>query len=208
MSPLPKGRSNSGVKNLVPFHFPKGKSGYSFPERTIACKCCGKDFVTRGTWSKYCSESCKEKSRPDGQKKDFVCQFCGKPFKRRAFNNACMFCSRQCSGLWSTATGKQSYFYKAFLGLPHKCNRCGIDDFSVLIVHHKDRNRNNNDLSNLEILCANCHYRIHFGNGKVRHKKIIPILDYLRKKNNESSPQGQVGCRCQLEHTGTNELRA
>jgi 5-methylcytosine-specific restriction endonuclease McrA len=39
-----------------------------------------------------------------------------------------------------------------------KCERCEYDEMpEILGVHHKDRNRKNNDLSNLEVLCPNCH---------------------------------------------------
>lgn len=38
------------------------------------------------------------------------------------------------------------------------CNRCGYNkEPKILGVHHKDRDRNNNDLINLEVLCPNCH---------------------------------------------------
>ena len=40
-------------------------------------------------------------------------------------------------------------------------SRSNIPDKDVLIVHHKDRDRNNSDISNLEILCANCHMKEH-----------------------------------------------
>lgn len=176
---LPKGKSNSGIKNLKPF--PKGTSGYPHNEHEVICKHCGKIFITKAARAFYCSESCKEKNRPDKQKKDFVCEFCGKPFKRRAPDNAGRFCSRQCSGLWSIANGKKSYFYKAFLYLPHKCDICNNNEFEVLLVHHRDLNKHNCDINNLQILCANCHYKIHFGNGKTRYKKIQPIIDYLKR---------------------------
>jgi 5-methylcytosine-specific restriction endonuclease McrA len=183
---LPKGRSNSGIKNLIPF--PKGKSGYNFLEREIKCVVCGEMFLTKGNRSKYCSSSCFEKNRPDKQKKDFICEFCGNPFRRKAPNNKGRFCSRQCSGLWRIANGKKNYFYRAFLFLPHKCDLCGTEEFEVLLVHHINKNKKNNEMSNLQILCSNCHYKIHFGNGKNRHIKIKPIINYLIKegKYNES----------------------
>ena len=33
-----------------------------------------------------------------------------------------------------------------------------------IIVYHKDTNRENNDISNLEVLCANCHAIEHWEN--------------------------------------------
>ena len=42
------------------------------------------------------------------------------------------------------------------------CERCGYSKREILHVHHKDRNRNNNDLKNLELICPNCHYEEHY----------------------------------------------
>jgi hypothetical protein len=39
------------------------------------------------------------------------------------------------------------------------CERCGSTN--RLVVHHKDENRYNNDLSNLETLCRRCHQNHH-----------------------------------------------
>jgi 5-methylcytosine-specific restriction endonuclease McrA len=48
-----------------------------------------------------------------------------------------------------------------------KCERCGYDkEPQILGVHHKDRNRNNNGLSNLEVLCPMCH--------SLEHRKHLP----------------------------------
>ncbi len=43
-----------------------------------------------------------------------------------------------------------------------KCERCTYDKYEILQVHHKDRNRNHNELLNLELICPNCHYEEHF----------------------------------------------
>ena len=42
-----------------------------------------------------------------------------------------------------------------------KCVLCNYDNPRALVIHHKDRNRENNHISNLIILCANCHQLIH-----------------------------------------------
>ena len=43
-----------------------------------------------------------------------------------------------------------------------KCCRCGLTEWLnkpiPLELHHKDGNKQNNHLDNLEILCPNCHY--------------------------------------------------
>lgn len=47
-----------------------------------------------------------------------------------------------------------------------KCERCESDKF--LIVHHKDENRENNVLENLETLCKSCHQAHHWSKRKCR----------------------------------------
>ena len=43
----------------------------------------------------------------------------------------------------------------------HKCENCGITEWMgtkvSIELHHIDGNRENNDISNLKILCPNCH---------------------------------------------------
>lgn len=48
-----------------------------------------------------------------------------------------------------------------------KCVICGFDEFSALQVHHIDQNRNNNDVDNLIVLCANHHCMIHYGSMEI-----------------------------------------
>jgi hypothetical protein len=44
---------------------------------------------------------------------------------------------------------------------PDKCEKCGLNEWLgqkiPLELHHKDGNRFNNDITNLEINCPNCH---------------------------------------------------
>lgn len=43
----------------------------------------------------------------------------------------------------------------------HRCERCGLTEWLnypiSLELHHKDGNRNHNELDNYELLCPNCH---------------------------------------------------
>ena len=48
------------------------------------------------------------------------------------------------------------------------CERCGYSKKEILQIHHKDRNKNNNDLNNLVLICPNCHCEDHFLFGKKR----------------------------------------
>lgn len=46
------------------------------------------------------------------------------------------------------------------------CERCNYDEnIAAIVVHHKDRDRSNNSLENLEVLCANCHAIEHWDSG-------------------------------------------
>ena len=50
------------------------------------------------------------------------------------------------------------------VGKPKQCERCKYDTHeAAIVVHHIDRDRSNNDISNLEVLCANCHAIEHWG---------------------------------------------
>lgn len=49
-----------------------------------------------------------------------------------------------------------------------KCARCGYNEFLCsLQVHHEDGDRNNNDIDNLILLCANCHIALRYGRWKL-----------------------------------------
>ncbi len=57
-------------------------------------------------------------------------------------------------------SGKWHYRNLAFRNLEHKCDKCGKTDCKFE-VHHRDENRENNELQNLQILCLSCHRRLH-----------------------------------------------
>lgn len=71
-----------------------------------------------------------------------------------------------------------------------KCVSCGILDKYLLVIHHIDGNKNNNNMSNHEILCANCHILRHLKGRKkdgelVHHTKTLTpryLLDELFNK--------------------------
>ena len=52
---------------------------------------------------------------------------------------------------------RKAHRLKAKIG---KCEKCGIK--RPLLVHHKDNNKLNNNPDNLQVLCYNCHYLIHY----------------------------------------------
>lgn len=73
---------------------------------------------------------------------------------------------------------KEGYFDKV-------CMRCGLTEWLgnpiPLELHHKDGNKKNNQLSNLEILCPNCHCFTETYKSKNRKYK-RPILMYTKNK--------------------------
>lgn len=56
----------------------------------------------------------------------------------------------------------------------HKCENCGLTKWQkqtiVLEVHHEDGNRTNNEVSNLKLLCCNCHALTHNWRNKNKNK--------------------------------------
>lgn len=58
--------------------------------------------------------------------------------------------------------------------LGDKCSLC--DSTHDLIVHHKDRNRKNNSVENLELLCASCHNKTHpLNNTKKAYPRMLNL---------------------------------
>lgn len=45
------------------------------------------------------------------------------------------------------------------------CERCKFNKYEILEMHHKNRNRNDNEMNNLELLCPNCHAEEHYLNS-------------------------------------------
>lgn len=69
----------------------------------------------------------------------------------------------------------------AFESYEHECSICGWDDDPrILEVHHIDGDRTNNCLSNLTILCPNCHKKISLGLYVFENNKLIPVSEEQR----------------------------
>lgn len=136
-----------------------------------------KPFFIKMGWGRFCSANCHYLSMRNG--KVFFCNQCKKKIYRNGrqmkhSKSGKFFCSKSCQTKWRNAyfsgdkhsnwiNGKGSYRglmikYKKFKQI---CNRCKNKDSRVLVVHHIDRNRKNNQLLNLIWLCRNCHFLIH-----------------------------------------------
>jgi len=69
---------------------------------------------------------------------------------------------------WKPINEKASYrtlkttLRKRLINIHTKCHDCGIID-TFFEIHHKDKNRMNNSISNLVVLCLQCHANRHKG---------------------------------------------
>ncbi|TSC70186.1 MAG: hypothetical protein CEO12_501 [Parcubacteria group bacterium Gr01-1014_46] len=115
----------------------------------------------------FCSMSCFGISC----RKEIPCVICGKLILSGLNRKTC---SRKCSNVhrkgikYKINRPKDIIKYQKGLKLKlitlkgKKCERCGYDKFEILQIHHKDRNRKNNNIDNLELICPNCHYEEHY----------------------------------------------
>jgi 5-methylcytosine-specific restriction endonuclease McrA len=147
----------------------------------VRCKLCGErlyakpNWLRRG-WGKYCSPTCQHKAQLRG--KFVFCKICGKkiwrtPKELKHSKSQKYFCGKSCQTLWRNKfysgpkhplwNGGLSRYRKILLGtkIVPICSKCGYKNEKVLIVHHKDGDRKNKSLKNLEWLCRNCHYLAH-----------------------------------------------
>lgn len=145
----------------------------------VECDVCTSIFVRQKRQLKQhvCSRMCG--SILKGSAVELDCAHCGSTFVRALskLNNSKSgkyFCCRECKDIAQSymieiqpehyGTGESSYREKAFRAYRPICCRCGFANIAALEVHHIDRDRSNNNISNLEILCANCHKVEHLGN--------------------------------------------
>lgn len=136
------------------------------------CAVCGKAIYRRpiqiSTGKVYCSLACCGV----GQQTARTCRICGKTYMGNKKT-----CSRSCANIARSGikyTGERLND-KARRGTTLKqkvakkyggvCARCGEENYAILQIHHKqERFRGGKDtMSNLELLCPNCHMTHHLG---------------------------------------------
>lgn len=95
------------------------------------------------------------------EKRECVC--CGSIFTTEVRDsNKQVTCSRSCSNThFRTKEGATTYRSRALRHYGCICSVCGFSNILALEVHHIDKNRDNNSIENLKVLCANCHRIIH-----------------------------------------------
>lgn len=138
-------------------------------------------------WNFYCKNCGKPKAKVEVYK----CPQCGQKFERKSYMKpskyGLYFCSQSCAASYNNShyrlgvnnpnfiDGKRgnAYMKLAFRAFKHKCAMCGLEEECCLQVHHIDRNRDNNELDNLIILCANCHNRVHRGGKEITEEILL-----------------------------------
>lgn len=137
------------------------------------CDICGKTFTVirvREKTAKFCSLRCYNKVRHYGSV-HVACVVCGKTVRRSPskVKEGRTCCSPQCRCLLQRkrtpqpASSACAREWMTTRGRLTQCQRCGFDRVpEILVVHHRDRNRNNNHPDNLEVLCPNCHAIEHY----------------------------------------------
>jgi len=160
------------------------------PTINKSCLYCNKQFAAqirfvKNGGAKFCSVQCTGKHRskiPKTPKKsNTTCAWCKKDFYKKLSSKSknhsksgLFFCSRKHKDAASRIggldqmqlphykNGKAAYRANALRTLPNKCYKCEYKKCTAALdIHHIDENRNNNDISNLKILCSNCHREHH-----------------------------------------------
>ncbi len=138
--------------------------------------------INRG-FGKFCNRKCSAMFREKNKiiSNNTVCGFCQKEFylrpsKIKRTKTGLNFCcidhknkALNVGGVIDIANNNNASIYNyrsvAFRVKPKVCERCGYNENeAAIIIHHKDGDRNNNLIENLEVLCCNCHAINHWGN--------------------------------------------
>jgi hypothetical protein len=150
-------------------------------KKELICINCGKSFLReikqinqslkRG-YKPYCSIQCRGLS----QIKSIIkkCDKCGKkisktPSQFYKSKSGKHYCSQSCAISENNRgtrrcykNGKHIYRKEALKYYGSKCRICGYDVEDILEVHHKDGNRENNEINNLDVLCPTHHNEYQF----------------------------------------------
>jgi predicted nucleic acid-binding Zn ribbon protein len=130
----------------------------------------------------FCSQNCYGIS----SRKEKPCSVCGKlilsGLNKKTCNRSCANIQRagikyHMGSPKDKVKSQQALKIRLLKGRGRKCERCYYDKYEILQVHHKDRDRNNNNLSNLALICPNCHYEEHFLEKSWLRKKVEKTIE-------------------------------
>lgn len=137
------------------------------PDMVRLCAKCGKSFKRHAGHvnQRFCSVGCARWRPALNPRK---CVGCGKKFAPGKQGQ--IYCRRVCVAVTRARRNREAGIFPnsreakaTLLGKVAACQRCGWHiEPAVLELHHRDRNARNNHLSNLEVLCPNCHSIDHY----------------------------------------------
>jgi len=137
----------------------------------IKCLICAKPIYRRPVEIRRGRVFCGKECYGIANRKETPCIVCGSLIL--ASKNA-KTCSRSCSNihragihykigrLKDKVVDERAIKLRVFATKGAVCEQCGYSKKEILNVHHSDKNKKNNDISNLEILCPNCHAEKHY----------------------------------------------
>jgi len=154
----------------------------------LKCNLCKKDFLSRSTKRNFCSRKCFDKFELDKMMKK--CLWCGVTFKAvmRRKNIRRKFCSKSCmassyygkkSKVWNGGIisnhpsgynlefiGKDKYRLQHRLVMEtHLCRKLSRYE----AIHHKNHNKKDNRLENLELMSLSDHQKLHMKERKCKN---------------------------------------
>jgi hypothetical protein len=163
------------------------ESGFKRKGVVVKCKACNKEFITRKNKpKKCCSPECGQKRRRI--RFEVECKNCGNKCEKNLSQlsnskSKFYFCCRECKDQAQRIGGVQEIMpphYGTSQGR-EKCKKllnkknacccdCGDKRRYLLCVHHIDRNRENNSLENLEVVCGSCHMKRHLAFNEKKNR--------------------------------------
>lgn len=140
---------------------------------TRVCALCGKEYTQRSDYkSKFCGYECYWRSMEVDH--STVCPICGITFNKVANQK---YCSRKCQGIAKRgkphictngiSKDRQGYVREYINGKYVMQHRLVVEKAigrklrDDEVVHHKDRNKGNNSIENLEIMSSSDHTKTH-----------------------------------------------
>lgn len=143
---------------------------------TLVCDFCKNTFQRKKSYGQgrvFCSMKCYGKSNETVS--IYKCETCGVDVERaKAQVKNHVFCSKNCAAIFRNKNikgvihpnfkhGMGSYRKRALEFYGAACTICGYSTLEVLEVHHRDGNRQNNSIENLDVLCPTHHVEYEVG---------------------------------------------
>ncbi|MEK2534368.1 HNH endonuclease signature motif containing protein [Tetragenococcus halophilus] len=180
-----------------------------YPQFQCTCKTCGKEFFGIRRDQRFCSRRCQLKVYTYPKKVyEKNCTQCGKAFTTYGEETRC--CSEECrhlrfshrKGKKKDVKGNNTYVSTKKLSFGRKVRmHRAIVEQSIgrklspdEHVHHKNRNKRDNRIENLEVIDKTEHLKIHNKKGRTKNytnrnvlvdnNKVVPFLSLTEKEQN------------------------